>query len=328
VRDKTAALPRCVITGASGFIGSKLYSALATDTSSEVVGIDIRELAEAPRPVAIADIRERSALREFLTPDVKLVYHLAALAEVVMPFSDLSALFATNVNGTFEVLDALPGGRAIFASSSAVYGTTSNSVSPEWENVRPIGPYGISKASAELIGQEWVTGRPGVFLAFRFGNVIGPGCRGLIPYLVQHAIENRGTRFPAQLRGGGRILRDYVPIQHVLDVMQAAAKSEFRAGTAAAYNIGTARALTNREVAERVREMMQSRGIPLEINYENPVALGESLSVTLDIRRTVDDFGIVPPSEADVIRAIDEATLSYLDAAHLASRVASPGRQS
>ena len=313
------------ITGATGFIGSHLYrSLLRTRPSSDYVGIDIREFPGAPGPLVIADIRDRSAISRAIPRETQTVYHLAALAEVVMPFEELSALFSTNIGGTIEVLNASGNGRVIFASSSAVYGTTSGSIATEWNNVRPEGVYGASKAAAEMAGKEWAHERGGTFLAFRFGNVIGQGCRGLIPYLVQHAV-NHPQGQPAQLRGGGRLLRDYVPVQHVVRIMEAAAQAEFASGVSAAYNIGTARSLSNREVAEQVRGLLAKRGFVLEINYENPPAPGEALSVTLDVTRTEETFGIKAPDEGEVHAAIDSAASYWLEKALEGSKKQSVG---
>jgi len=320
------AATRVAITGASGFIGSHLLrSVLRASSSSDCTGIDIREAPGALGPIVLSDIRDRNAIRKAITPKTQTVYHLAALAEVVMPFEVLPELFSTNVGGTIEVLNAVDNGRVIFASSSAVYGTTSGSIGTDWDNVRPEGVYGASKAAAEMAGKVWAGERGGIFMAFRFGNVIGPGCRGLIPYLVQHAVKYPQAQSTAQLRGGGRLVRDYVPVRHVVEVMEAAAKVEFEAGVFAVYNIGTARSLTNREVAEQVREVLAKSGFPLEINYENPTAPGEALSVTLDVSRTVETFGIAAPSETEVVAAIHSATSYWLEKALEAAKRQSVG---
>jgi len=81
----------------------------------------------------------------------------------------------------------------------------------------------MSKAMAELACADWARETGRIAVRFRFGNVIGEGCRGFIPFLVQHAILHPDGDVPAEARGGGLIERDYVPVDHVVEVMIAAA---------------------------------------------------------------------------------------------------------
>src|SRR4051794_27223477 len=115
-----------LITGSAGFIGSHLCELAATTTgdrhAATVAGLD---LDATPPPVTSirADVRCADQLRQIaadLGPHT--VIHLAAKAEVVIPFGELADLMTTNVNGTINVLEAIQPQRIVFASSSAVYG--------------------------------------------------------------------------------------------------------------------------------------------------------------------------------------------------------------
>ncbi|HBY62304.1 MAG TPA: hypothetical protein DEH78_20980 [Solibacterales bacterium] len=303
-------MERMLITGTSGFIGSHMVRLMA-EQGRPLRGLD----RNAPKiPFAghrACDIRHAS---EFTAEDRNpVVIHLAAEAEVVIPFDFIPTLMDSNVNGTANVLRQVDPRVTVFASSGAVYGDSgSEPVSTAWRNVNPVGIYGMSKAAGELVLEEWArsTGRAAV--SFRFGNVTGARCKGLIPYLVRHALQHPKGDVPAHCRGGGRIVRDYVPVWYTIRILDAAARMEWPAGSHTAFNIGTGRGTTNGEVAAIVQAEMEKRGCRLNIAWSPEVAPGEAAGVVLDMSETVKRFGCEPPSGHAVREAIDQAIASYL----------------
>jgi nucleoside-diphosphate-sugar epimerase len=306
-----------LVTGSSGFIGSHVSGALLkTRPQGSVYGLDIAEPNEPDGLCFVqADIRNAVNLRGELSrvrPDIMI--HLAALAEVVIPFQDFRQLLETNVEGTLNLLNVLEPKVVLFASTSAVYGNArAAGAPPSWTGVSPLGIYGMSKAVAEMIGRDWATETGGVFLHFRFGNIVGPRCRGLIPYLVNHAKRNLDGSPAAQLRGQGRLVRDYVPVEYLIQLFEAAMQARWPPGTSATFNVGTGRGTTNRAVAGIVQRFLRSRGYKLNMQFNNPAAAGESATVVLDMKSTVRRLAVPPPDRRAVIRSIEEATLSFLE---------------
>lgn len=308
---------RVLVTGSSGFIGTHLCSSLlrAGYNRKNVFGLDFVLPPSTPEYNSLlVDIRSSDALlkaADAVEPDV--IIHLAAKAEVVIPFSGLPDLIDTNINGTIKVLDIMRPKKFIFASSSSVYGNTGmRGVSSDWSNVCPIGTYATSKVAGEIICGEWAKETGGSVVSFRFGNVIGEGCRGLIPYLVNHALKYPDGSYPAQLRGRGAIVRDYVPVNYVNQVIMAAAREHWEGGTFNVFNIGTGRGMTNADVASLVQRVLERQGYKLRLNFDNPIAFGESNKVALDARLTVRQFGIPLPRPEHVVEAIEHATIYYL----------------
>src|SRR5262249_3503475 len=255
----------------SGFIGSHVCGALLkTSPEGSVYGLDI---AEPCKPDGLrfihADIRKPEGLRGELSlvrPDIMI--HLAAIAEVVIPFQDFPQLLDTNVAGTLNLLNRLKPKLALFASTSAVYGNArATGAPPSWTEVSPVGIYGMSKAVAEMIGRDWAAETGGVFLHFRFGNIVGKRCRGLIPYLVRHASRCPGGSSTAQLSGQGRLVRDYVPVEYVIQLFEVAMGARWRPGTSATFNVGTGRGTTNRTVAGIVQRLLHRRGYKLNMEF-------------------------------------------------------------
>jgi nucleoside-diphosphate-sugar epimerase len=305
------------VTGSSGFIGTHLCKRLSEiHGASSFYGIDM----EAPPVSGLhshldIDIRCPDSLRKTAVTwgYADTVFHLAASAEVLTPWVEVPALLSSNVQGTYNVVDGLDPRLLIFASSSSVYGHAGvYPVHPERGSVQPLCFYSISKLAGEMILRDWVSQTAGSAVVFRFGNVIGPGCRGLIPYLADHMMRYPEGGVPARLRGGGRLVRDYVPVQYVVSVMLAAAQKEWNPASLVTLNVGTGRPTTNREIAEIVREVAGKEGLRLDLSFEDVPGNGEASEVVLDMENTVKLFGIAPPGPAEVRLAIAAAVLEAI----------------
>lgn len=319
-RPRPAAAPSSLlVTGSSGFIGSHLCRALEAGPAARegVRGLDLIPPPGLPAPDAIlADIRRPADLRALESWRLGGVVHLAARAEVVTPFEELDDLVATNVGGTLNILAAAKPERFFFASSSAVYGDLPAAGGPARAShpLCPVGTYGMTKLLGEMICAEWARKTGSAAVCLRFGNVVGAGCRGLIPYLVNHALQHPDGSVPARGRGGGRVVRDYVPVRYAVDVLAAALAADWKAGAAAALNVGTGRHLTNREVASVAQRVLRRHGYVLTIDWRNPLAPGEARAVVLDMTGTTRRLGLPAPGLDEVVEAIEEATWLWLKA--------------
>jgi nucleoside-diphosphate-sugar epimerase len=169
--------------------------------------------------------------------------------------------------------------------------------------------------NGEMVIRQWAFESGSSAVNLRFGNVIGSGCRGLIPYLVAHATRYpRGER-PAQLRGRGALVRDYVPAGYVTRVLMAAARMPLQPGATVTLNVGTGRGTTNREIAEYVCAMLAAEGLRLDVIYGDEPGPGEARMIVLDMAATVELTGLQPPGADEVRAAIRESVHSHLGAA-------------
>jgi nucleoside-diphosphate-sugar epimerase len=291
-----------LVSGSSGFIGSHLCRELEARDGG------------TPMRLEPVDMLDRQGLDRIAAgTDVVAAIHLAASGRVIAPSSVCPDMFATAIVGTLNVVQAFDPRVVVVASTCAVYGNTSaRGARPEDAPPRPVGLYGLAKQSAEMIAAQWAreTGASGVVL--RIGNVIGPGCGGLIPYLVRHAIANPDGKAHAQLRGGGRIIRDYVPVSYVARVMAQAASHAWPSKETRTFNVGTCRGTANSEVAAIVRSIVAEEGYRLNIDYADEPAPGEAWQAILDSSATTQAFGIEPPGEDEVLDVISAAARSHL----------------
>ena len=289
-RDK-----RVLLTGHTGFKGSWLTLWLHR-LGATVAGLSLppatvpslfesARVAEVCRVSRMVDIRDRAAtaavLREF-RPEI--VLHLAAQPLVRASYREPVDTFATNVQGTVHVLDAL---RGLAGVQVAVMITTDKVYrNREWE--RPYteddalggaDPYSASKAACEIVIDAYRDSflrAQGVRLASaRAGNVIGGGDWSedrLIPDAVRAWQQGRvlEIRRPESVR----------PWQHVLDPLAGylllAEAMWHRTAAEEAYNFGPlqADAASVRSVIEMAREVVGGAKVHYHEEIQGPHEAG------------------------------------------------------
>lgn len=146
-------MKKVLVTGSSGYIGSHLVKRL--EKKYDVYCLDFIEPKVPAKNFVNADIRSFYGLSE----EFDTVVHLAALVNVGESVKIPTNYYATNVNGTTNILNCVTTKNFIFASTGAAEGLGS--------------PYGISKRMAEDCIQEFCKKQEIDYTIFRFYNVIG-----------------------------------------------------------------------------------------------------------------------------------------------------------
>jgi len=224
---------KILVTGAAGFIGSHLATALL-ERGDSVIGLDnfnhyydprlkranVAELMSHRRFVLEeADVRDEQSLRRICQQHpADSVAHLAAMAGVRYSI-DRAALYAdVNVRGTINVLDAIreTGTKhVVFASTSSVYGKTAEVPFREDDPLgRPLAPYPATKISGELMGHAYHNMFGTTFTAVRFFSVYGPNGRpDMMPFHIMDCIYH-DRQFA--LYNGGEMYRDWTFVQDIV----------------------------------------------------------------------------------------------------------------
>lgn len=290
-----------MITGSGGFIGSHLVPALASGEEFDTRQVDITSL---------------DAIRE-LPPEwqPRTVVHLAGKGTVLTPVAAVPNLFNVCIDGLVHLIQEFRPSRVVFASTCSVYGDSPKmGAGPNWKHVNAVSIYGLAKAAAELLLAQWTAEEQGASaIVLRMGNVIGPGGKGLISHLVRHAIKYPDGSVVMQMRGGGRIIRDYVPVEFATQVLKAAVEAEVPSGTTETYNVGSGRPLTNGHVASVVQQWLAARGYKLNIRFSEEAGRGEAWRAVLKVNSTTRRFRIPPPSVEEVEESIAASTKEILD---------------
>jgi nucleoside-diphosphate-sugar epimerase len=108
--------------------------------------------------VKTLDITDAKAVREIVTEDTGVVFHLAAVVSAAAE-ADFDLGMQVNVHGTFNLLEACRGlrsaPRVVFASSVAAYGGDMPAVVEDMTALTPQSSYGTQKVLAELLVNDY-----------------------------------------------------------------------------------------------------------------------------------------------------------------------------
>ena len=232
---------RVLVTGATGFVGCHLVAHLAA-AGDQVI-------------VSEAEITEPEALEaDFGQCQLDAVYHLAAQADVQASFTAAAATLRVNVEGTFNVLDAARragAGRVVVVSSADVYGRLEPAGLPvdETAPMRPVTPYGASKAAAEMVCVQAGAGRGLDVVRARAFNHLGPGQsdRFVAAALAARIASNERSGAEVVQVGNLQTRRDFTDVRDVVRAYRLLAE---HGADGEAYNVCSGTALGVRELAE------------------------------------------------------------------------------
>lgn len=270
-----------LVTGGAGFIGSAVCRLLHSTARCRIVNLDklgyaasleaIRDLADDPRyAFEHADICDRSALaRIFKRHRPDAVIHLAAESHVDRSIDGPQAFIASNIVGTFNLLEASRahlaelGGvardafRFLHVSTDEVYGSLAEGALFNEESRRdPRSPYSASKAASDHLASAWHHTYGVPTLITNCGNNYGPFQfpEKFIPTLIIRALK--GQSLP--IYGGGTNVRDWI---HVEDHARALLGVLAFGQIGDTYLIGASEQRRNLDLAEMICDLVD-RAVP------------------------------------------------------------------
>jgi UDP-glucose 4-epimerase len=266
---------RVLVTGGAGFIGRRLARSLAGE-GHEVTVLDLLPSHDSTVTSLIGDIRSQADVARAVQPGVDVIFHLAAFTSVVGSIEDPATTYATNVTGTYNLLEAARAAGVksfLLASSGSVAGNVGDEVITERSPLRPLSPYGATKAAGEMMLSGYAGSYGMANCSTRFTNVYGPGMEAkdsFIPRLMRAARDGQGV----QVRGDGTMMRDVV---HVDDIV-AGVTAAWRAGHTGPVILGSGQSVSVNEMVEAAR-IVTGASIPVE---HVPVGPGEMPAVRVD----------------------------------------------
>src|SRR5215471_14302764 len=144
---------RVLVTGGSGFIGRRLVAALL-GSGAEVTVADMHEPSAPGVRSVIGDLRDPAVAARAVSPGTDAIIHLAAVTSVLRTIADPAGTYETNVAATAGLLELARTrgvGTFLLASTNAVVGDVGTAVISEQHPLRPLTPYGATKAAAEML---------------------------------------------------------------------------------------------------------------------------------------------------------------------------------
>jgi GDP-4-dehydro-6-deoxy-D-mannose reductase len=239
---------RAFVTGAGGFVGRHLTALL------EAEGDEVVPLAEG---IDVADEPAVSAAVAEAAPSV--VYHLAGWAHVGESWKQPAEVARVNVVGTAAVLEACRRaevGRVLVVGSADAYGAFSPGDLPLHEDLplRPVSPYGASKAAAEVLAlQAHRASGVGVVLTRSFNHTgAGQHPTFVVPALARRIVEAEGAAGGDVPVGNLSAQRDLLDVE---DVVRAYRVLALRGEAGQAYNVCSGVPIAIEEVARRLAEL-------------------------------------------------------------------------
>jgi GDP-4-dehydro-6-deoxy-D-mannose reductase len=250
---------RAAVTGSSGFVGSHLVPFLRSH-GDDVVTID----RTGTPSVDVTDAAEVREVLRAARPDA--VYHLAALSHVGRSWDAPETVFRVNALGALNVLRASADAgvdRVLVAGSADVYGVVGPEDLPLTEEapIRPVTPYGASKAAADVLALQAFLGDGLGTVRVRAFNHTGPGqsTSMLVPGLAQRIADAERDEGNKVNVGRVDVVRD---LSDVRDVVRAYRLLVEHGTPGESYNVCSGHGVSVREVADA---MLSTSDAPLEL---------------------------------------------------------------
>ena len=232
-----------VITGGAGFIGNNIAK-LLIKKGHDVDIIDnlhtgrkenLKEIIDKINFYQI-DIQKKNDLEKIIK-NCDGIFHEAALTAVPESFEKPKEYHDVNVIGTKNIFEIAQKEniRAVYASSSSIYGDVKNTPIKENADRKPINPYGQTKLDDELLAEKLSKNNVSI-IGLRYFNVYGIGQIGSYAGVITKFLENIKNQKSFIVNGNGNQIRDFI---HVKDIAQAnitAMESKTKNGF---FNIGT-----------------------------------------------------------------------------------------
>jgi nucleoside-diphosphate-sugar epimerase len=279
---------KITITGGTGFIGSRLA------LKSREMGHNVTVLAQVNTPAEennlselkannvqfiVGAVTDENKVREAVA-GTDIVFHLAAAQhEANVPDQHFREV---NVEGTRQLLNAsIDSGvkRFVYGSTIGVYGSALDGQIDEQSPQRPDNIYGITKAEAEELVQEYANKIPVTII--RISETYGPGDHRLLK--LYKAIEKR-VFF---MVGNGLNKHQLIYIDDLIDGLYIAASSDNAVGET--FVLAGREVLTTNEMAQAISNSLDT---PIR-KFRAPIWFFMLIAIILET--LLKPLGIQPP---------------------------------
>ncbi len=267
---------KVLVTGGAGYIGSHVVKVLG-EKNYQILVLD--NLSTGHREavlygeLVVGDTGDLKLLRDVITsfkPDV--VMHFAAFIEVEESVKDPLKYYKNNFCNTVELLKVMQDegvNKFIFSSSAAVYGEPEDIPISEDFPLKPVNPYGASKAFVERMLKDLSDAGGLQYVSLRYFNAAGADPEGRIgqsykkaTHLITRALKVAkgefdklyiyGTDYPTP---DGTCIRDYIHVDDLAEAHVLALEYLLSGGGSEVFNCGYGKGYSVKEVLETVKEV-------------------------------------------------------------------------
>jgi UDP-glucose 4-epimerase len=314
---------KIIVTGGCGYIGSHVARAFKQN-GDQVFIVDRVQREHTLKGIDgyyIGDFADHASLSTIydMAPDV--IVHCAGTSLVGPSMTDPAEYYENNIAKTIAMLNLvkdMPRQPVImFSSSASVYGEPDVLPCKEYDDIKPISPYGATKAMTERILSDYFNGYGLTSMCFRYFNAAGaepnlydlgqePGATHLVARALEASIAGRaitinGSDFDTD---DGTCVRDYI---HVWDIARAHVMGadymleDYPQAGAHVFNLGTKNGTSNKDIVDYV---VKHYGIPF-VNFGERRP-GDPAELVADASLINEAFGWVP-KHSKISTIIDSA---------------------
>ena len=253
-------MPKILITGGAGFIGSHLAKKLSENNTVIILERDVipskwRDEALAKCIRVRGDVLNIELLRRILSDyQIDQVYHLAAQAVVGSANKDPVTTFTVNTVGTANLLEAVlevnKNCPVLIQSTDKVYGDNRMDMAETDVLLPTVGIYETSKACEDLIAQAYANVYDMDIRIARPCNTYGYDLTNrIIPNTIRECLSGNS---PVLFEGQEKTVRQYIYVEDLVNALMLIMKLNATPGEAQVINVGTDDILTQQQVVESI----------------------------------------------------------------------------
>jgi UDP-glucose-4-epimerase GalE len=316
-----------IVTGGCGYIGSHVARAFQQngDTVHVIDQVKRDHTLKTIDGYLIADFASDESLAFIINVCPDVIVHCAGTSLVGPSMTDPAVYYDNNISKTIKMLNVLKVWDKkpviLFSSSASVYGKPDSWPVTEENDIKPISPYGATKAMTERILADYQHAYGIHSMCFRYFNAAGaepfnldlgqePGATHIVARALEASMANRAFTINGDDydTDDGTCVRDYV---HVWDLAQAHILGvnylldDYPQPGAYVLNLGTREGISNKQIVDYV---FNKYGLPF-VNY-GPRRSGDPDVLVADATHAKNLLGWVP-EHSNIKTIIDSAHKWY-----------------
>jgi UDP-N-acetylglucosamine 4-epimerase len=293
-----------LITGGAGFIGSHIVEFLLNNKAKKVRVLDSLVTGN----IANLEPFQSNPNFEFLQGDITnpadcekaclsidYISHQAALGSVPRSIENPLATHEANATGFLNILVAAKNNwvkRVVYASSSSVYGDSTESPKMEDKIGKPLSPYAVSKLVNEQYAAIFATTYNMEIIGLRYFNIFGPkqnpngAYAAAIPLFIQ-SLLNKQEVF---INGDGSQSRDFTFVSNAVQANIKALLTENKEALNKVFNIACGQSISVNEMFNFIASEISPGTQPTH----RGVRFGDVKNSLADISRAKQHLGYQP----------------------------------